>query len=413
VERNGAETHLDLFAMAWRNVWRNRRRSLVTVAAMSLALLTTILYSGLVEGYLEGMERNVLDLEVGDVQVFAGDYRRNPSIYTRIDDPELLLGRLEEAGFPASGRLLAFGLAAAGEASAGASFRGLDVGRDREVSEVSNQIDRGRWLDETDPKGVVIGRGLARTLGIDLGGELLVITQGADGSMAYDLYGVRGVLRGISDAIDRTGVFMTEASFRELMTLPEGVHQIIVRRPPDLDIAVAHARIEELATDYDVKSWRQLMPTIASMLDAGRAAMISMGVIIYLAIAILILNAMLMAVFERIRELGVLKALGFSPFALLGLVLLESAIQTVLAIGVGLALGIPGILYLSHVGIDLGMLAGTSILGIAMDPIWRAAINTNVFVTPVVLLTSIVLLAVLYPAGKAALLRPVEAMRHR
>jgi ABC-type lipoprotein release transport system permease subunit len=80
---------------------------------------------------------------------------------------------------------------------------------------------------------------------------------------------------------------------------------------------------------------------------------------------------------------------------------------------VGLALGIPGILYLSHVGVDLGMLAGTSILGIAMDPIWRAAINTNVFVTPVVLLTSIVLLAVLYPAGKAALLRPVEAMRHR
>jgi ABC-type antimicrobial peptide transport system permease subunit len=138
-----------------------------------------------------------------------------------------------------------------------------------------------------------------------------------------------------------------------------------------------------------------------------------MGVIVYLAIAILILNAMLMAVFERIRELGVLKALGFSPTALLGLVLLESAIQTLLAIVVGLALGIPGILYLSRVGIDLGMLAGTSIMGIAMDPIWRAAVNPGVFVTPVLMLTFIVLLAVIYPAGKAAMLRPVEAMRHR
>ena len=411
--------------MAWRNVCRNRRRSFVTVAAMSLALLTTILYGGLVEGYLAGMERNVLDLEVGDVQVFAGDYRRNPSIYTKIDDPEALLRRLSEAGFPASGRLLAFGLAAADEASAGASFRGLDVGRDKQVSEVSNQLDRGRWLDEADPKGVVIGRGLARTLGIDLGGELLVITQGADGGMAYDLYAVRGVLRGISDAIDRTGVFMTEVSFRELMTLPEGVHQIIVRRPPDLDTDTALAHIEALAigngngsragdgADYDVKSWRQLMPTIASMLDAGRAAMITMGIIIYLAIAILILNAMLMAVFERIRELGLLKALGFSPFALLALVLLESAIQTALAIGVGVGLGIPGLLYLSRVGIDLGTLAGTSILGIAMDPIWRAVINPRVFVTPVALLAFIVLLAASYPAAKAALLRPVEAMRHR
>jgi putative ABC transport system permease protein len=409
----GVETNLDLFAMAWRNVWRNPRRSLVTVAAMSLALLTMILYSGLIVGYLEGMERNVLDLEVGDVQVFADDYRRNPSIDTRIDDAEQVLQRLEEAGFPASGRLLAFGLAAADEASAGASFRGLDVARDAAVSEVSRQLDRGRWLDPGDAKGVVVGRGLARSLEIDLGDELLVITQGADGSMAYELYQVRGVLRGISDGIDRTGVFMTQASFRELMTMPTGVHQIIVRRPAELDVGAAQLRIQELARDHDVKTWRQLMPTVASMLDAGRSAMVLMGFIIYLAIAVLILNAMLMAVFERIRELGVLKALGFSPFSLLGLILLESAIQTALAIGIGLTLGIPGILYLSRVGIDLGMLAGTSILGIAMDPIWRAANQPSIFVTPVVMLCCIVLLAVSYPAAKAAMLRPVEAMRHR
>jgi putative ABC transport system permease protein len=408
-----AEALLDLIAMAWRNVWRNRRRTQVTVAAMSLALLTTILYSGLVEGYIEGMERNILDLELGDVQVFAGDYRSNPSIYTKIEQPEVLLDRLEQAGFPAAGRLLAFGLAAADEASAGASFRGLDVARDMRVSEISNRLDRGRWLEEADPKGVVIGRGLARALALDLGGELLVITQGADGSMAYDLYIVRGVLRAISDAIDRTGVFMVDESFRELMTLPEGVHQIIVRRPADLEIDVALARIESLALQYDVKSWRQLMPTMASMLDSAQSAMVMMGMIIYLAIAILILNATLMAVFERIRELGVMKALGFSPLALLGLVLLESAIQTVLSIVVGLALGIPGILYLANVGIDLGALAGTSIMGMAIDPIWRAVIRPHVFITPILMLAFIVLLAAAYPATKAALLRPVEAMRHR
>jgi ABC-type lipoprotein release transport system permease subunit len=231
--------------------------------------------------------------------------------------------------------------------------------------------------------------------------------------MAYDLYIVRGVLRAISDAIDRTGVFMVDESFRELMTLPEGVHQIIVRRPADLEIDVALARIESLALQYDVKSWRQLMPTMASMLDSARSAMVMMGMIIYLAIAILILNATLMAVFERIRELGVMKALGFSPLALLGLVLLESAIQTVLSIVVGLALGIPGILYLANVGIDLGALAGTSIMGMAMDPIWRAVIRPHIFITPILMLAFIVLLAAVYPATKAALLRPVEAMRHR
>jgi putative ABC transport system permease protein len=398
--------------MAWRNVFRNRRRSFVTVSAMALALLVMILYSGLIEGYLEGMERNVLDLEVGDLQIFAPEYRRDPSIYTRIDDPKALLDRLDEAGLDASARLLAFGLVAADEASSGASFRGVDVPRDERISGVSNQLDRGRWLDPSQPKGVVIGRRLARTLDIDIGGELLAITQSADGSMAYELFEVRGVLLGISDAIDRSGIFMTQASFRELTSLPDGAHQIIVRRPKDLDLDGLLKRVEGLAIGLEVKTWRQLMPTIASMLDAGRGAMVMMGIIVYLAIAILILNAMLMAVFERIRELGVLKALGFGPLSLLGLILIESGVQTAFAIAIGLLLGIPGIYYLAHVGIDMGMLAGTSIMGIAMDPIWRAAIHPRVFTTPVVMLVVIVLLAVLYPAAKAALIQPVEAMRH-
>jgi putative ABC transport system permease protein len=398
--------------MAWRNVFRNARRSFVTVAAMSLALLVMILYSGLIEGYLEGMERNVLNLEVGDIQIFAQDYRTDPSIYTKIEDPEALLDRLDDAGFRASARLLTFGLVAADEASSGASFRGVNVMRDGRISDVANQLDRGQWLDSSRPKGVVIGRRLARTLGVDLGGELLAITQGADGSMAYELFEVVGVLLGISDAIDRSGIFMTQASFRDLIVMPDGAHQIIVRRPEELDLEGLLQRVEALAPGLEVKTWRQLMPTIASMLDAGRGAMVMMGVIVYLAIAILILNAMLMAVFERIRELGVLKALGFGPLSLLGLILIESGVQTAFAIVIGLALGIPGILYLAHVGIDMGMLAGTSIMGVAMDPIWRAAVHPRVFTTPVLMLVVIVFMAVSYPAAKAALIQPVEAMRH-
>ena len=139
--------------MAWRNVFRNRRRSFVTVSAMSLALLSMILYSGLLEGYLEGMERSVLDLEVGDLQVFAPEYRTNPSIYTKIDDPQALLDRLDAVGLDAAARLLAFGLVAADEASSGASFRGVHVERDERVSDVANQLERGEWLDPNQPDG--------------------------------------------------------------------------------------------------------------------------------------------------------------------------------------------------------------------------------------------------------------------
>jgi hypothetical protein len=129
--------------------------------------------------------------------------------------------------------------------------------------------------------------------------------------------------------------------------------------------------VHSLARELDVKTWRQLLPTISSMLDSARGVMIAMFFIIYVAIGILILNAMLMAVFERIREFGVLKALGVGPFDVLRLILVESAIQTAIAILVGVSLAVPGILYLSRTGIDLGKLGGVTIMGIAWDPVWR------------------------------------------
>ena len=398
--------------MAWRNVWRNQRRTTVTIGAMTFALFMMILYAGLMDGYLLGMERAILDLEVGDVQIFAGDFRENPSLYTTIDDPEAVLAPLVAQGFAASGRVLAFGLAAAGESSAGVSFRGVDVARDATVTRIQEVVAQGRWLEPLDPKGVVLGRRLARMLSVGLGDELVVLTQGSDGAMAYDLYTVRGVLRGIADATDRSGVFMNEAALRELVLVPEGVHQIIVRRPDNVALDLAAERVAGVAPDLDVQTWRQLMPTISSLLESSRGVMIAMYFIIYLAIGMLVLNAMLMAVFERIRELGVLKALGVGPFRVLRLILLECGIQTVIALVIGVLLAIPAMVYLSTNGILLAGLAGTSIMGIAMEPVWRAAVSTQVFTTPILILVLIVFAAVLYPALKAATIQPVEAMRH-
>jgi ABC-type lipoprotein release transport system permease subunit len=399
--------------MGWRGVWRNRRRTLVTMAATSFGLLVMILYHGVMEGYLQSMERTVVDLEVGDVQIYARDYRENPSIYTRIENSDAVVDGLRAQGFPASPRLLGFGMAAAGDSSAGVSFRGIDVQRDAAVSRIHEQLARGEWLDPEDARGVVLGRRIARTLGVDVGGEILVLSQGADGSLAYDLYRVRGVLLGVSDAIDRTGLFMTQKAYRELFVVPEGVHQIVVRRPPGMSLGSTANRVQEAAGVLDVKTWRQLMPTVSTMLDSARSLIVFMFVIVYIAIGMLILNAMLMAVFERVREFGVLKALGVSPLDVLRLIFVESAIITGLAIAIGVGLSIPGLIYLRDVGIDLSSLAGVTIMGIAMDPVWRAVITPDAFRLPILTLVVIVVVAVVYPATKAALISPVEAMRHR
>jgi ABC-type lipoprotein release transport system permease subunit len=395
---------------AWRNVWRNTRRSVVTISATALALFVMVIYTGMVSGYLAGMKANIIDLDVGEAQAFAEGYREKPSLYTVIEQPEAMLESLEREGFLVAPRLLGTGLGAGQDNSAGIQMIGIDVARDGRVTKISTALRSGQWLGPDDT-GVVLGWRLADNLGLQVGDELVVLSQGADGSMANEVYPVRGVL-GTVGALDRTGVFMTQAAFRELMALERGVHQVILRTPPGVPLDEATAMANGFAPEgTHVSSWRELRPTIASMLDSSEAAMAVMGVIVYLAVGIVILNAMLMAVFERIRELGVLKAIGYPPMRVLLLVLTETAIQTAVALVVGVLLAIPVNAYMTRNGLDLSALGNISVMGVAFDPIWRSHVDLSTYTGPVSTLVVIVGLAVLYPALKAAFIRPLDALR--
>ncbi len=404
---------MGILKMAWRNLWRHSRRTVVTVAAMTLALLVLILYTGLIEGYLQNMEGNILDLEVGDVQAHAGDYLNRPSIYTRIEEPEAVLDSLESQGYRATARLLGGGLVAARESSAGASFRGVDVERDALVSKIHQHVSQGEWLDASAPKGVVLGRRLAQTLDVKTGDELVFLSQAADGSMANDLFEVRGVLMGVGDATDRAGVFLTAEAFREFFALSNGAHQIILRRTGDQELDDVALAVQTAGAELDVKTWRELMPTMASLIDSTRSMIQIVFYVVYVVIAILVLNAMLMAVFERIREFGVMKAVGVSPGTVLRIILVEAALQTGIAILIGLALSVPGLWYLTNIGIDTGAMGGISLMGVAFNQIWYAIVTPYTFWGPVMALTAMVAIAVLYPALKAARLAPLDAMRHQ
>ena len=318
---------MNLPRMAWRNVWRNRRRSLTTIAAMTLALVVELLYSGLVTGMFVDMEDDVTEMDSADVQVMAPDYLERPSLYSVVPDTAGVLERLEAAGIPATPRLQAGGLGASGDLSSGVALVGVDVAREAEVLKLHTAMAAGTWLDPADPKGVVVGRGLARTLALDVGSEVVVLSQGADGSVANELYTVRGVLLSVAAGLDRTAVLMPDAAFRELMVLPEGAHKVLVRRPEGADLTTLAQQVEGLAPEARVMTWAQLNPIVAQMLQGVQGMITVVYLIVYVAVAILILNAMLMAVFERIREFGVLKAIGTSPLQVLTLMLLEGLIQ--------------------------------------------------------------------------------------
>ncbi|MFT5686584.1 MAG: putative ABC transport system permease protein [Myxococcota bacterium] len=404
---------MNVLRMAWRNVWRNRRRSMVTIAAMTLALSVELLYSGLVTGMFVDMENDVTEMESGDIQIMSPDYLDRPSLYTVVEDHEAILSRLHEAGYAATPRLMSGGLAAAGEMSAGVAFVGVDPVADTTVLRLHEAVAEGQWLDASDSEGVLVGRGLARTLDLSVGSEVLVLSQAADGSTANALFEVRGILMSVAAGLDRSAILMLEQTFRELMVLPEGAHKIIVSRPDDVELADAAVAVAGMSAGQKVMTWAQLNPILAQMLQGVRGMIVVVFVIVYVAVAILILNAMLMAVFERIREFGVLKAIGYSPGQVMSMMVIEGMLQATVALFAGLAISAIPMWYLQTYGIDVGSLAGISMVGMTMPPVWRGYYTLDVMLTPIILLFFIVFFAVLYPAIKAARIQPVDAMHHQ
>jgi ABC-type lipoprotein release transport system permease subunit len=405
---------MKILSIASRSVFRNWRRTLVTTLAMGFAGFIMTLFAALMAGMLQTSERNAVAMNLGDIQIHAEGYRDDPDLYNRIDNAADLVNKLQQAGFHATQRIYGFGLAAAGSTSAGVQMRGVNLKNEATVTQVHKHVMQGQWLADSDPMGVVIGRKLARTLGVSPGNEVIIIGQATDGSMANDLYTVRGILKSIGEEVDRAGFFMVERSFRELMVLPEGAHEIAIMRPDrSSDLASATAQVAALARGYETLNWRQLQPFIARILDLADAQTIIMILITYVAVAMVILNAMLMSVFERIREFGIMKAIGVTPWQLMTLIYAETMIQVAIASSISLASGWSAAHYFQKNGIDLSAIASsTSFGGVAIDPIWNAHVTTEALALPIVFLFIIAAAAVIYPAIKAAVIHPVKAIHY-
>ena len=406
---------MQITKMAWRNVWRNTRRSCVTIGAMAFSLLMMILATSFYEGFLKKMEANIIEVEIGDIQIHQSNYRDKPSIYNTIADSTTIASTLEALNYQTSERMLGSGLVASDETSTGAAIFGINISDDADVSAVFERVVHGSWLDASEPQGLVIGRFLARTLAVEVGDELVLLSQGFDGSMANDLFRVRGILGPISEQTDRAGIFMLNQRYADFYASKSDAHRLIVRRPAGVSLPDALAQVKQ-ATDLsvlDVKSWRELSPILASLVDSA-LQMLQMGfLIIYVAVVILLLNAMLMAVFERIREFGILKAIGVSPVSLMLIIITEGAIQTGVAVILAFLLSIPALWYLVEVGIDLGLVGGASVAGMTLDSVWHGVISAKTFSMPLTTMLIVVVLGILYPALKAARITPLEAIHHQ
>ena len=411
-----------VLTLGWRNLWRNPRRSVLTIGTIAVAFAVLILLVGLVEGIARQMVANGTRLTLGHLQLHDARYLPDRGLHDTIGgrdgaDLAALLATVDaRPGVVASApRVFGFGLLSTGPRSAGAHLMGLDPAREARVTSLQDALVEGRGLGGAPARAVLLGQELAAELGTRVGDQVAVVTQAADGTMGNELLTVRGIVRTGLLGIDRALALMTIGDLQALLALePSRVHEVAARLgDPDAApaTAAALAGVRGLPSDVRVESWQRLAPELTEYLALLRGSNRMTILIIGLFAAFGVLNTMLMAVFERTHELGMLASLGLRPRQILSMVVSECACLAGIGLGAGFGLGAVGMAYLGRHGIDLSRFAeGVTVAGVLFDPLLRGAFDWGGTARAALVLAVITIAAGLVPALRAARMRPIEAL---
>lgn len=403
------------FAIAWRNLSRQGRRSLITASAMAVSVALCMCSICVNEGTYGQMFEVMVEQQLGHVLVSHPDYLAERSMYDTIPDAAAAVARVEATpGVAASTpRLKGYGLLGGPERSAGVQLVGIDPEREARVTPLEERVKQGTWLVPGEHGTVLLGDKLAAELGVGVGDEVVAVTQAADGSLGNALYRVTGVFRSGDAQMDRSGAYLHLADLQELLALPDQVHgiTILASNPEVLGPTVEALRAG--APDQQVLPWQEVSPQTAQLLSMQDAAAVMILGIVFLVASFGVVNTMLVSVFERTREFGVMRALGVGPAQLVTMVILEAVLLACLAAVLGLVLGGSGVAYLTLHGIDFSASIpdGFDMNGVVIDPVLRGRFRLQPVVMNVTTLIVVSALAAVWPATRAAWIKPIDAIR--
>ena len=403
--------------MAWRNIWRNPRRSILTISAITFAVLLLVFMLSWQFGSYDTMINSAVKIHAGHLQVQAKGYREKSDIRLVVPRPAAIGDILDRTPGVAAYtfRANAFSLVSSEERTYGAVVIGIDPAREPRVSTLEKTIRQGNNLSEGDTNQALVGKLLAKNLRLGLGDELVVLGQGRDGSIAATVVRVRGIFDSGQDQFDRSTIYIPLEYFQDIYSMNGAVHEVVVLgksldNVPEIKKALT-AGIEASGNKDHLKAldWMELMPGLVQSIQMDLVSGFIFYIILIVVVAFSILNTFLMAIFERTREFGVLMAIGITPGRLSKLLLIESTTMTMLGIFIGIIIGSLITWYFQVHGI---VISGASELmrqyGLPERTFPKLSVLSVSIGSGVVLV--ITLLTALYPALKVRRLRPVEAM---
>ncbi len=409
---------MDALRLAWRNLWRNRRRTLITLSAIAFSIMLLQMSHNLSFGVYEQMVDSGVRAGAGHMAIY-----RNGYLNSRDENLDFDTGTLVEQIEALEGvsqvlpRLYIPGLAQSSRESRGILLIGVDPDRERQANPfLRNMVDTD-MLRGSSSRDAIIGWRLMDELQIKPGQKFVVTAQHTDGTLHAELLRVRSVVKsGIKD-IDSSLIMVGRDRAALLSGQIGKVHELaIILQKAKLDRQVfpAVAAIAKQQPNIRTVGWEEAMPNLANAIKLDYTSSKFVFLIILAIVTIGVVNTLLMSVMERMREFGVILALGSTPMKLRGIILVEAGLLGISAAALGCLFGSLATWYLWAVGINLEtFISGTlEFGGVVFDPVMRAIWDINWMIKIALYVIGLTLLAGLYPAIKAGRITPVEAMRH-
>jgi len=409
--------HTSTWRMAWRNLGRNRKRTGLAILAIAVGQFALLASNGMMHGYADNIRLAITGPMIGHVQIHAASWREDRAMDRTLGDLERTLTtiRADEAVRNAAPRIYAPVLAAPRGDAFAAVVVGVDVAGESADYGMLSGLSGG-----LEPGQVLIGYRLARRMQAEVDQEIAIVGQGADGSIANDLYRIRDIIKCPADLVNQSGVVMPLAAAQRLFVLPNQAHEIVIRTRQSgrAEALVKRLSAEPILAGTEIVTWQEVMPQLSRMLGTvDYVGYIVLGLVLIAAVAG-IANTLMMATFERLHEFGMLLALGTRPGRLVGMIMAEAVMLGIVGVLVGSLLGFGFVAITSHTGVNMASWGGENN---EMEDLAFQGLNLPLLVYPrlegrdvvmgLVAVALVSLAASLWPASIAARLEPMEAMR--
>ena len=401
--------------MAWRNLWRNPRRTALALSAIGLSVMLVLAYTSILRAYGEWIVETLTGPMLGHVQAHAPQWRKDRLMDRTLRGVDAQLAGLR--GDPdvasATARVYAPALAARGEEGFAVIVMGIDSRAESGPARLLTDV-----VEPLREREAFIGRQLAELMNVRVGDEVAVVGQGVDGSLANDLFTVKAVVTTSVDLINRQGILIQLSTAQTLFAMPDEAHEIVIHaRHPEM--ASALSRRIAGATVFagtEVLDWQALAPEMVTLVRITDLAGMLVLVLVFIAAAAGVANTMVMATFERTREFGMLLALGTHPARLMRLVVAESVALGVVGAVMGSLIGIALVVITHRTGIDYRWLAGggpseLSFAGLRFSLRFYPTLSVVDVARAIAAVCVTSLLAATWPALRASRLQPVRALR--